>query len=94
MAALVSEEFVVAGEVMASSVAQGGPAPNIMNASSFSYLANGIQSVNTDSVIVEDVLLKTAIDKVCIIFNVGTCSQGCTLWVQGVINSCFTGISH
>jgi hypothetical protein len=67
MVALGSEEFVVAGEVMASSIAQGGPAPNILNASSFLYLASGIQSLKTDSVTVEDVLLKTAIDKVCII---------------------------
>lgn len=67
MAALVNEEFVVAGEVMASSIAQGGPAPNIMNTSSFSYIANGVQSVKTDSAIVEDVVLKAAIDKVSII---------------------------
>ena len=37
MAALVNEEFVVAGEVMASLIAQGGPAPNIMNVFIFIY---------------------------------------------------------
>ena len=64
MAALVNEEFVVAGEIMAFSIAQGGPAPNIMNAFSFSYIASGVQSVKTNCTIVEDVVLKAAIAKV------------------------------
>ena len=60
MAAQVNEEFVVGGEVMASSIAQGGPAPNIMNMSSFSYIAYGVHSVETDSVVVEDAVAKPA----------------------------------
>ena len=81
MAALVNEEFVVAGEVMASSIAQGGPAPNIMNMSSFSYIAYGVQSVEIDSVVVEDVVLKAAIDKASILFNVVTVIVCVPCWV-------------
>ena len=66
MAALVNEEFVVAGEIMASSIAQGGPAPNVMNAFSFSYIANGVQSVKTNCTIVEDVVLKLLLTKLVI----------------------------
>ncbi len=67
MAALANEEFKVAGEIMASSVVQGGPAPGFLSRSSFGYVVRGVASNRADdaSDIVKNVCLMTAIEKVC-----------------------------
>ena len=72
MAALANEEFKVAGEIMASSVVQGGPAPSFLSTSSFAYIVHGVSSIKADDAndIVEDACLKEAIQKVysCILY--------------------------
>ena len=66
MAALGDEEFKVAGEIMATSVVQGGPAPGFLSSSSFRYVVHGVSGIKADDAndIVEDVFLKEAIAKV------------------------------
>ena len=68
MAALGNEEFKVAGEIMATSVVQGGPAPGFLSSSSFRYVVHGVSGIRADDAndIVEDVFLKEAIAKVAI----------------------------
>ena len=48
MAALANNEFTVAGEVMAASVVQGGPAPCFLSKEAFGYVVDGIDSVSID----------------------------------------------
>jgi hypothetical protein len=66
MAALAKGEFKVVGELMASSVVQGGPAPALLNQSSFQYIVHGVASITADDAhdIVKDVCLKRTIEKV------------------------------
>lgn len=48
MAALANNEFTVAGELMAASVVQGGPAPCFLSKEAFGYVVDGIDSVSID----------------------------------------------
>lgn len=66
MVALANEEFKVAGEIMASSVVQGGPAPCVLSTSAYAYIVHGVSSIKADDAndIVEDVCLKEIIEKV------------------------------
>ena len=66
MAALAEEEFKIAGEIMASSIVQGGPAPGFLSSSMYAYIVNGVGSVRADDAdeIVEDLHMKNAINKV------------------------------
>ena len=67
MAALLNEEYRYAGELMASSIVQGGPAPCFLSKDTFSYILNGVESVGTDNSsidTVEDVQFKETITKV------------------------------
>lgn len=48
MAALANNEFTVAGELMAASVVQGGPAPCFLSKEAFGYVVDGIGSVSID----------------------------------------------
>lgn len=75
MAALGNNEFKVAGELMAGSVVQGGPAPCFLSKEVFHYIVDGIDSVSTEDWIgkVQDNKLKWAINQVSIIFSCNKC---------------------
>ena len=66
--ALANNEFKVAGELMASSLAQEGPAPCLFAEKVFDYVARGIHSIQSYNWLehVEDKRLKLQIEKVCI----------------------------
>ena len=66
MAALAEEEFKIAGELMGSSVVQGGPAPSFLSSSTYAYIVSGVGSVKTDDAdeIVENLHMKNAVNKV------------------------------
>ena len=67
MTALLNEEYRYAGELMASSIVQGGPAPCFLSKDTFSYILNGVESVGADNSsidTVEDVQFKETIKKV------------------------------
>ena len=66
MAAPSNEEFKAAGEIMGSSVVQGGPAPDFLCTSAFQYIVHGVSSIKADYAndIVKDAHLKEAIEKV------------------------------
>ena len=66
MAALLNEEFKAAGKIMASSVVQGGPAPDFLSTSAFQYIVHGVSSFEADYAndIVKDAHLKEAIEKI------------------------------
>ena len=66
MAALAEEEFKIAGEIIASSIVQGGPVPCFLSSSVYAYIVNGVGSIQADDAeeIVENLHLKNAIDKV------------------------------
>ena len=51
---------------MASSVVQGGPAPDFLSTSSYAYMVHGVSSIKSDDAdnVVEDDHLKKAIEKV------------------------------
>ena len=65
--ALANEEFKVAGELMASSLAREGPAPFLLSENVFDYVARGICSVHLYNWAehVEDLPIKNEIEKVC-----------------------------
>jgi hypothetical protein len=65
--ALANEEFKVAGELMASSLAQNGPAPCLFARNVYDYCARGICSIHSYNWLehVEDESLKLEIEKVC-----------------------------
>ncbi|XP_044170891.1 uncharacterized protein LOC114949567 [Acropora millepora] len=66
MTALAKNEFTVAGELMAASVVQGGPAPCFLSKEAFGYIVDGIDSVSTEDWIprVRNQRLKGAIEEV------------------------------
>ena len=66
MRALANDEFKVAGELMASSILQGGPAPSFLADIVYSYIIHGSSSIQTDTwaALVNDETLKQAIEKV------------------------------
>jgi hypothetical protein len=67
--ALANNEFKVAGELMASSLAQEGPAPCLLAEKVFDYVARGIHSIQSYNWLehVEDKRLKLQIEKVSMI---------------------------
>ena len=69
MTALAKNEFTVAGELMAASVVQGGPAPCFLSKEAFGYIVDGIDSVSTEDWIprVRNQRLKGAIEWVRIV---------------------------
>ena len=70
--ALANEEFKVAGELMASSLTQEGPAPCLLSENVFDYVARGICSIQSHNWAeqVEDIPIKNEIDKVQYIIDV------------------------
>ena len=66
--ALANEEFKIAGELMATSLAQEGPAPCLFATNVFDYVARGICSIQSHNWLehVDDENLKEEIGKVCV----------------------------
>lgn len=66
MTALANNEFTVAGELMAASVVQGGPAPCFLSKEAFGYIVDGIDSISTEDWIpkVRNEKYKVAIEEV------------------------------
>ena len=72
--ALANEEFKIAGELMASSLAQDGPAPCLFATNVFDYVARGICSINSYNWLehVEDENFKKEIEKVYVFYTTMT----------------------
>ena len=66
MQALANEEFKVAGEIIASSIVQEGPAPCLFSSNVYGYIVRGIGSVQSYNWIgqLQDDKMKMAIEKV------------------------------
>ena len=66
MQALADQQFKVAGELIATSLVQEGPAAYLLSSNVYDYIVRGIGSVQADNWIlqVEDDVLKTTIEKV------------------------------
>lgn len=66
MQAMANEEFKVAGELIASSIALEGPAPCLFSSSVYSYIVRGIGSVQAHNWTghLQDDKIKMAIEKV------------------------------
>ena len=66
MAALGGDKFKVAGQLMASSIVQGGPAPCFFSDKVYAYMTEGISRITTEGWIpeVKDITLVEAIEKV------------------------------
>lgn len=68
MRALANEDFKVVGELMAYSIIQGGPAPCLLSLPVYTYIINGMSSMDTQntnvwSSQVRDVSLKQHIEQ-------------------------------
>ncbi|XP_046848050.1 uncharacterized protein LOC124441628 [Xenia sp. Carnegie-2017] len=63
--ALANEDFMVAGELISSSLAQGGPAPCFLAKNVFNYVAEGVNSIQANNwlELVHDANFKDEIDK-------------------------------
>ena len=72
MQALAEEEFEVAGEIIATSIVQEGPAACLLSTNVYDYIVRGICSVQAHNWIaqLEDDVSKTAIDKVNEVVNI------------------------
>lgn len=68
MAALGSNKFKVAGELMAGSIVQGGPAPSFLSREAYGYMVEGVASIKIDQWVpkIKDEKLKEPINKVYI----------------------------
>ena len=66
MAALGSNKFKIAGELMAGSIVQGGPAPCFLSEAAYAYMVEGVSSVTTRTwlPLMKDKKLIDAIDQV------------------------------
>lgn len=66
MHALGNEEFKVAGEIIASSIVQDGPAPCLLSSNVYDYIVRGICSVQTYNWLgqLQNDKIKMAIEKV------------------------------
>lgn len=62
--ALTEGSFEIAGELMAMSLAQGGPAPNFLAPWVFDYLSTGLDGVVAEIEKMEDSQFKTVAEKV------------------------------
>jgi hypothetical protein len=66
MGSLCDNEFLIAGELFATSIVQRGPAPCFLSKEVYSYIVGGIASVTPETWAskVKDEKLKCAIDEV------------------------------
>ena len=66
MAALGSNNFKVAGELMAGFIVEGGPAPNFLSWEAYQYMVEGVAGITIDKWVpkMKDKNLKEAINKV------------------------------
>jgi hypothetical protein len=66
--ALASGDFRYAGELMASSIVQGGPAPNFFARWVYLYITGGLDKVEPCVDHIKDKNLKDIVEKVCTIY--------------------------
>jgi hypothetical protein len=66
MAALGCDKFKTAGELMAGSIVQGGPAPCFMSNEAYAYMVEGVSSITTEEWVpqIKDKKLMDAIEQV------------------------------
>lgn len=66
MRAVANEEFKAAGELMACSLIQGGPAPSFLSANVYNYIVDGVSSVKSSEWVtyIDNNDLKNCVDKV------------------------------
>lgn len=64
--ALANEEFKVAGEIIAASIVQGGPAPCLFSPQVYNYIVHGISSVHAHNWCeqLKDDTIKITVEKV------------------------------
>lgn len=62
--ALTGGMFKIAGELMSSSIAQGGPSPSFLSPWVFEYLSKGIESINVHFARLHDSEFEEATKKV------------------------------
>ena len=61
--AMTSGHFQVAGEVMATSIVQGGPAPDFLTDWVYQYLSSGINGITFDETKIKNQSVRQLIDK-------------------------------
>jgi hypothetical protein len=68
--AMTSGHFQIAGELMAASIVQGGPAPDFLAEWVYKYLSSGIEGIMVDESKIEDQSVRQLITRVSIFFIV------------------------
>ena len=66
--AMTSGHFQIAGELMAASIVQGGPAPDFLAEWVYKYLSSGIEGIMVDESKIEDQSVRQLITRVSIFF--------------------------
>ena len=64
--AMTSGHFQIAGELMAASIVQGGPAPDFLAEWVYKYLSSGIEGIMVDESKIEDQSVRQLITRVSI----------------------------
>jgi hypothetical protein len=66
--AMTNGHFKVAGEIMATSIVQGGPAPDFITDWVYKYLSSGIDGITVDESKIQDQSVTQLINKVSLFF--------------------------
>ena len=71
MTALGCDKFKVAGELMAASIVQGGPAPCFLSEAAYLYMSKGVASITSDNwyPYIKNKKMQEAIEKVRLILE-------------------------
>lgn len=67
--ALTEGDFKIAGELMASSIAQGSPPPNFLSGWVFNYLSTGVENIEVDLKRLQNTQYKDVSQKVLILIS-------------------------
>ena len=68
--AMTDGQFRIAGEMMATSIVQGGPAPDFLSDWVYNYLSSGIEGVIVDEIKIEDQRIREVIDRVSLVHQI------------------------
>ena len=68
--AMTDGQFRIAGEMMATSIVQGGPAPDFLSDWVYNYLSSGIEGVIVDEIKIEDQRIRELIDRVSLVHQI------------------------
>ena len=66
---MTSGYFRIAGEIMAASIVQGGPAPDFLAECMYKYLSSGIKGIMVDESKIEDQSVRQLITRVSTFFS-------------------------